>query len=58
MDKIVIKNDQLDVDMHIYAQNESLIAWKTDECNPVIIAPDSICYVLLQTSQMVLSAKK
>jgi DUF917 family protein len=45
MDKIVIKNEAEQVDMHIYAQNESLIAWRTDETNPVIIAPDSICYL-------------
>lgn len=44
LDKVVIKGAN-GVDMHIYAQNENLIAWRTDKTNPVIIAPDSICYL-------------
>jgi len=45
MDEIVIKNAETNVEMHIYAQNESLIAWQSDQAHPTIIAPDSICYL-------------
>ncbi len=46
-DKIIINGIETfaGVDMHIYALNENLIAWRTDKPYPVIIAPDSICYM-------------
>lgn len=45
MDKVILKSTEGHVEMHIYAQNESLIAWRTDLVRPVIISPDSICYL-------------
>ncbi len=46
-DKIVIAGieDYKGTEMHIYALNENLIAWRTDKNHPIIIAPDSICYM-------------
>lgn len=45
MDKVVIKGSTPGVDCHIYAQNENMIAWRTDQNAPMIISPDSICYM-------------
>jgi DUF917 family protein len=45
MDKIIIKDKQNDVNMHIYSQNESLVAWVTDTSHPLVMAPDSICFL-------------
>jgi len=46
-DKVIINGIEsfAGVQMHIYALNESLIAWRTDRPYPAIIAPDSICYM-------------
>ena len=41
----VIINGKSDNSMHIYALNENLIAWNSDEYSPVTMAPDSICYI-------------
>lgn len=42
--KVVIEGSA-NVNMHVYAQNESLVAWTTDKSHPVALAPDSICYI-------------
>lgn len=45
LDKIVISNADTGVDLHIYAQNENLFACRSDRPDPIIISPDSICYL-------------
>lgn len=44
--KVVLKQG-VDREVWVYYQNESLIAWDTQDTVPMIIAPDSICYVTL-----------
>jgi uncharacterized protein len=43
--KVVLRNDAAKREVWVYYQNENLIAWDTQKTVPMIIAPDSICYV-------------
>lgn len=43
--KVVLRDDARGREVWVYYQNENLIAWDTQSTVPMVIAPDSICYV-------------
>ena len=43
--KVILRDDTAKREVWVYYQNENLIAWDTQRTVPMVIAPDSICYV-------------